>query len=238
MHRKIWEWCFICQALYERGMLENGRKGLGFAVGREPLAALFASLGCTVVATDLDLESAQKPGANWVATGEHAAGMEALNELGLCDEESFRRNVSFRAVNMNCIPGDLEGFDFCWSSCAFEHLGSIENGKQFIYNMVKCLKPGGFAVHTTEYNVSSNEATMDYLPSVLFRKCDFEEMTENLRRRGCSIDIDFTLGDGEADRFVDSPPYKHNPHLKFLFNGYVSTSMSLIIQKELAQKEK
>lgn len=37
LHRKIWEWCFICQALDERDMLVSGRTGLGFAVGREPL---------------------------------------------------------------------------------------------------------------------------------------------------------------------------------------------------------
>ena len=32
-HRKLWELAFICQALEERGMLQPGRTGLGFAVG-------------------------------------------------------------------------------------------------------------------------------------------------------------------------------------------------------------
>ena len=35
MHRKNWEHAYICQALHERGMLEPGRRGLGFAVGAE-----------------------------------------------------------------------------------------------------------------------------------------------------------------------------------------------------------
>jgi hypothetical protein len=42
-HRKLWEWCYIAQVLWERGLLQPGRPGLGFGVGHEPLAALFAS---------------------------------------------------------------------------------------------------------------------------------------------------------------------------------------------------
>src|SRR6516162_10212999 len=75
--RKLWEFCFIAQALSERGMLQPGRRGLGFAVGREPLPALFASYGCEVVATDLDPERAREK--NWVDTGQHAANAEVLN---------------------------------------------------------------------------------------------------------------------------------------------------------------
>ena len=55
LHRKLWEWCYIAQALDERGLLRSRSKGLAFAVGQEPLTAAFASLGCQVVATDLDL---------------------------------------------------------------------------------------------------------------------------------------------------------------------------------------
>lgn len=231
LHRKNWEWCFIAQALFERDMLKPGRRGIGFAVGREPLPALFASLGCTILATDLDEERAGNPAANWVDTGQHAANVEVLNERGICDPVLFKQNVSFRVVDMNEMPEELRGFDFCWSSCAFEHLGSLDQGKQFIYNMLSCLNPGGVAVHTTEYNVTSNENTIDYAPVTLFRRCDIEEMVRELRNRGCSLEVDFTLGEGWADLLVDHPPYKENPHLKLLFGPYVITSISLIIQK-------
>jgi hypothetical protein len=49
VHRKGWEWCYIAQALRERGMLQPGKRGLGFAVGREPLVDLFASHGCEIM---------------------------------------------------------------------------------------------------------------------------------------------------------------------------------------------
>ena len=44
MHRKMWEARpRPPAALDERGMLESGRRGLGFGVGLEPLVALFAA---------------------------------------------------------------------------------------------------------------------------------------------------------------------------------------------------
>ena len=70
IHRKLWEWLFIIQALFERGMLQEGRRGLGFGVGNDPLPSFFASLGGDIVATDLDVEQATEAG--WGAGGQHA----------------------------------------------------------------------------------------------------------------------------------------------------------------------
>lgn len=52
-HRKLWEYVFITQALWERGALRPDSRGLGFGVGTEPMAALFASEGCEIVGTDM-----------------------------------------------------------------------------------------------------------------------------------------------------------------------------------------
>jgi hypothetical protein len=232
-HRKLWEFAYIAQALSERGMLQHGKKGLGFAVGREPLAALFASMGCEVVATDLHQEKAASLG--WVESGQHADSLEILNDRGICNPDLFRQRVSFRPVDMNHIPADLVGFDFCWSSCSFEHLGSIELGKQFVLNMTRCLKPRGIAVHTTEFNVSSNDATIDDDPrAVLFRRKDIEEIAAGLRAGGHHIDVDFQPGDGEIDQIIDQPPWREAPeevrHLKLWIGEFVSTSIGLIIE--------
>ena len=200
-----------------------GRRGLGFGVGKEPLVALFASYGCEIVATDLDVERARQAG--WVETNQHTAGQDLLDALdwrGLCDPERFRRNVSYRDVDMTDIPKDLRDFDFTWSACSLEHLGSIERGKQFIYDTVDCLKPGGVAVHTTEYNVSSNVNTIDHNDfTVLFRKCDIQDIAGHLIRDNHKIDLDFSMGTGVADDFIDLPPYSHHPHLKLALLNYV-----------------
>jgi SAM-dependent methyltransferase len=132
---------------------------------------------------------------------------------------------------MNHIPKDLRGFDFIWSSCSLEHLGSLKHGEYFVYNAMRCLKPGGIAVHTTEYNFSSNEETLDTGGTVLYRRCDIEQIVKRLQYRGHKISLDFASGDLPDDQFIDMPPYKHDPHLKLQLLQYVITSMGLIIEK-------
>ena len=229
MHRKIWEWCFITQALFERNLLIDGKKGLGFAVGTEPLASKFCSLGASVHATDVATDIASKKG--WIDTNQHASNLESLNSRRLCDELVFAEKCSFDNVDMNYIPDNLRNYDFIWSSCALEHLGSLELGEQFIYNSLKCLKPGGIAVHTTEYNFSSNTKTVKTGDTVLYRKQDIENIVTNLHRDEHLIEMNFSGGDMPEDHFIDLPPYKHNPHLKLKFANYVITSAALIIQK-------
>ena len=229
MHRKLWEWAYIAQACYERDLLKAGVRGLGFAVGQEPLPALFASYGCDIVATDLDTN--EVGGKGWVETAQHASGLSELNKAKICPEDLFEQRVSFRFVDMNKIDKDLTDFDFVWSSCSLEHLGSLLRGEQFIYNSIKCLKPGGFAFHTTEFNVSSNSQTVEEGPDVIYRKRDLEKIVYRLRDEGHKIDIDFALGNKPFDLYVDLPPYKQEVHLKLELWGYTCTSFGLIIQK-------
>jgi cyclopropane fatty-acyl-phospholipid synthase-like methyltransferase len=40
-----------------------------------------------------------------------------------------RRACRFRRADMNAMPDTLGQFDFVWSACAFEHLGSIRQGR-------------------------------------------------------------------------------------------------------------
>ncbi|HEY7427456.1 MAG TPA: methyltransferase domain-containing protein [Gemmataceae bacterium] len=228
LHRKLWEFCYICQALSERGMLRPGRRGLGFAVGREPLGSLFASFGCEIVATDLDEAKAREKG--WAQTQQHAAKLETINERGICQPETFRQRVSFRSVDMRRIPRDLRDFDFVWSCCSFEHLGSLRQGERFIHAMTRCLKPGGVAVHTTEFNVLSNTHTIDHADNNVYRRRDFERMARHLRRAGHQIELDFDLGDQPADWQISRWPYQQNPILKFQLDECLCTSYGLIIE--------
>src|SRR5260221_10080022 len=72
-HRKYWEFAFIMQALGQHDLLREGFRGLGFGVGKEPLAAMMASLGCEVVASDAAPELAMAAG--WGKNDEHASGL-------------------------------------------------------------------------------------------------------------------------------------------------------------------
>jgi len=228
-HRKTWEFVFICQALYERGLLRPGARGLGFGVGGEPLTAFFAAEGCRITATDMAPEAAA--GSGWVETAQHAGGKEALRRP-FCPAPMFDANVEFRFCDMNHVPDDLKGYDFCWSACALEHLGSIEHGLAFIQRSLDCLKPGGFAVHTTEFNLSSNDETVTEGSTVLFRKRDMEELSRRVAAAGHTMaPLDLNPGYGEVDRYIDVPPYRVEPHLKLALQGYAATSIGVIIRK-------
>jgi len=230
LHRKLWEWCFIVQALHERGMLRPESRGLGFAVGTEPLSALFATFGCTILASDLDPDSAERAG--WVTTNQHASSLAQLNGRGICPDAQFSERVRFRQIDMRALPEDTRGFDFLWSSCALEHLGSLQQGLDFVIDAMKCLRPGGIAVHTTELNCDSDGETVETGDSVLYRKRDLHDLRVLLNERGHSVEpFDFDLGDSEADRYVDEPPYKGKTHLKLRIGKYASTSFGLILRR-------
>jgi len=231
VHRKLWEWCYIGQVLEQAGTLQPDHKGLGFGVGTEPLASYFASCGCRIVATDLPADDAKHE--KWTANDEHAKGLASLNPRGLCTDEQLRTLMSFQPVDMTAIPDDLQDFDFVWSSCAMEHLGSLGAGLEFVHRSLACLSPGGVAVHTTEYNVSSNDETATSGETVAYRRRDIEQLARNLKAQGHQVDLNFGLGAEPEDRYVDTPPWSE-PHLKIPLGPFVITSFGIVVTKRSA----
>ncbi|HLM74137.1 MAG TPA: methyltransferase domain-containing protein [Polyangiaceae bacterium] len=230
LHRKVWEYCYIMQGLTEQLGSFEGKRGLGFGVGRERLAEAFAALGAEVVATDQAPEAADQQG--WAGTGQYANVIASLNRLKICDPAIFERRVQFRVADMNQISDDLSGFDFVWSACAFEHLGSIERGLDFVVRAMDCLKPGGVAVHTTEYNLTSNDATPASGATVLFRRRDIEELGNRLRDRGFELlPLNLHPGGDRLDHHVDVPPYKLSPHLRLMISRHAATSLGILIRR-------
>jgi len=230
-HRKQWEFVYIMQSLWERGLLVEGKRGVGFGVGREPLVSYFSSMGNDILATDLDLEKATHAG--WTASNQRTKTLEGLNERQICPDELFKQKVTFQDVDMNAIPDNIREYDFCWSACCFEHLGSIELGKQFVLNSINTLKPGGWAIHTTELNLTSNTHTIDNSCTVLFRKKDLEDILTTAKKQGHYIEPLILNNSCVVDQFVDLPPYRAEPHLRMQLGEYVTTSVGLIIRKKI-----
>ncbi|MBK3820718.1 methyltransferase domain-containing protein [Paraburkholderia aspalathi] len=229
--RKQWEFVYALEALAQAGMLAPGKRGLGFGCGGEPLSAVMAKHGCEIVATDLQTTEAAAKG--WVATNEHAAPLEALNSYGISEPRRFAERVSFEFADMNAIPDKFTGgFDFVWSCCAFEHLGSIRHGLDFVKNSARCLKSGGVAVHTTEFNLSSNDTTLEDPGCVIFRRRDMELLRDELEADGYLVaPFNFNAGSQPVDHHIDAPPYSSSPHLKIKLDNYVATSIGLIVTK-------
>lgn len=239
-HRKAWESAFVLQGLWEAGMMAPGRRGLGFAVGREPLPAILVARGAEVLATDLD--AGDRRAASWASTNQNAGRVEDLFRPALVERDAFLARCSFRAVDMNAIPPDLAGgFDFLWSTCSFEHLGSIQRGLDFVVAAMACLKPGGVAVHTTEFRLDGEGPLLDNWGTVLFGRRDMEALRERLLAAGHVIaPIDYGPGRGVLDDYVDVPPFGRQrgegfarvyaPHLRLSVDGIPATSIGLVIR--------
>lgn len=226
--RKLWEYVFILSALEQSGALKSGNSGIGFGTGQEPLPSFFASLEIDVLATDAPAEIAEA----WTATMQCSATAEMLFYERIVERERFERHVKHALVDMNSIPPDLQGFDFCWSSCALEHLGSIEKGLSFIENSLDCVKPGGVVVHTTEFNLDSNSETIDNEGTVLFRRRDIEQLLRKLASDGHEVlPLNLCTGDEKIDQYIDVPPFSL-PHLKLQVSGFTTTSLGLIVRKK------
>lgn len=246
-HRKLWEFAYILQNMYSLGVLKDGHRALGFGCGEEPLPSYFASKGINVTVTDLHPEMVA--GQGWAETGQHTATVESSYHPNLLDRTTFDERVELQFVDMNDIPAHLDGqYDFCWSVCALEHLGSVKNGLDFIENSLRTLKPGGVAIHTTEFSYTETDRHIDNWPTVLFLKRHFEDIRGRLKNAGHDVqDLDFYVGTDPLDTFVDVPPYNFDQmlfvgrgeakdrylpgHLKLSVDGFPSTCFGVTIRK-------
>ncbi len=230
-HRKYREWVFILHQAIRTEAVGPGKRALGFAVGTEPLPSALAKLGGQVTATDAPEEIGLEQG--WSRGGEHASKLDDLFRPGVVERSDFDESVEFDVCDMNDISPGLDNYDFCWSSCSFEHLGTLQAGHDFVVESVeRTIRPGGIACHTTEFNLSSNDTTVTEGATVLYRKRDILQLIDVLERRGHSVEAFRIAPDTHVlDSFVDTPPYQAPPHLKLELMGFVSTSVGLVIRR-------
>ncbi len=231
-HRKQWEYVYILQAIKENNLMRQGCKGLGFGVGNEPIAAVLAKHGCQLLATEINIE--EKNDKGWVRGRNSKQQLKALNDKGICEAEKFSKLVKFKDVDMNAVPIELRDYDFAWSCCALEHLGSLRHGEDFIFNSLDCIKPGGLAIHTTEFTSAKN-STIESGFSVFYRKKDVINLAERVLSAGHEISLNLTRGRRKFDWYFDIPPYRDINHIKLLITKnwkfLLTTSIGIIIRK-------
>lgn len=234
-HRKQWELVSCIQSLKEYGMLAPGKKGLGFGVGKEKLPAIFASFGCQILATDQPPQTA----SDWKKTNQYCESLEELKDPNIISNDLFNQRVSFEYVDMNNLnPLSGRKFDFIWSICALEHLGTIERGIKFLENCIPLLNPNGVMFHTTEFNVSHIKKTQDQCSSVFFRTTDINNIETRLNYLGYTIlPIDLSIGAHRYDwqvAYQPNPPQE--PHLKVQVGDFIITCIRLICKPMTLQK--
>lgn len=238
--RKIWEWTYTLKALQAAGKLHDGATGLGFGCGTEPLASCFANFVERVMVTDAPIDVID--GKGWSDTAQHTASLEDAKHEQLAPRADLDRVLEFSYVDMNHIPESLHnGYDFVWSSCALEHLGSKKKGLEFIVNSSRCLRPGGVGVHTTEYDLSGT-SVIDEWETVLFNSADLLEVLPRMvadAERSCPglklrlLPFNLTRGAAFLDGYVDIPPYSYHANPNSGFPG--KTKLSSGSESLLAQ---
>ena len=221
LDRKVWD-IYVLQAITTYVGDLKGKKGLAFGSAFEMMPSYFASKDSQVIVTDF---ISQK--YNW-----QASEADQLYFKSIINKNDFRKRVSFKNVNMNSIPSDLKDFDYCWSCGSLEHIDSHDNGISFIENARETLAPGGIAVHTTEFTLTSDKVSHDSPDLSFYCKQDIEELAMRLIAKGHKIVLNFK----RRDTLVDTPdPKTRNFHygrtLLAHMNNHVITSMGLIIQK-------
>jgi SAM-dependent methyltransferase len=229
-HRKMWEFALILAIVDRCGLYRAGARGIGFGVGSEPLAAAFARGGVDVVATDQPADQ----GRAWDRTGQLMHGLANLSYPHIVDDEELARRVTVRPVDMNELPADLGQFDFTWSSCVIEHLGSPALGLEFVRKSASLLRPGGVGIHTTEMELVPRETTMDYGHCAVYRPDDLLGLEQQLLADG--FDVDFNLHvpmDSPEDRFISpaNPKIPDPSHLKLAIGDSISTSFGIVVRR-------
>ncbi len=230
-HRKQWEFCFMAHALDHYGKLKEGSKGIGFAVGTEPLAPFFVKRGAELVVSDLPISNSTKGLVQgWANTGQHAAALNATFTEGVVDYELYAKKAKFIPINMNEIPGDLlhGEYDFVYSSSSLEHVGSVELGRKFILNAMKALKKGGVGVHTTEFAINSLEDPGKFGHMSVWLKKDVDLLESELEKNGCKLlPVEYAI-----DKVVvDELPYSHFNHFILRLENTIHTSIAFVIEK-------
>lgn len=231
LQRKLWEWVFIIHHLRRLNAIGPGKRGIVFGVGNERLPSLFAMSGAEITATDAPEEIGI--GLGWTERNQYATKLEDIRHASIIDEATFAQRVRYATCDMNNIAPEFTDYDFCWSSCCFEHLGSLQAGLDFVVNSVeKTLKIGGIACHTTEFNLSSNDATVESGGTVIYRKRDMEALVRHLRERGHEVDEFRVAPDAHpVDFYVDLPPYTSELHLRLRLMEHTCTSAGLVIRR-------
>lgn len=109
---------------------------------------------------------------------------------------------------------------------------SLQAGLDFLENSLKTLRSGGLAVHTTEYNLSSDSETVEQGGTVLYRHHDLAGLADKLRKQGHAVQP-FVVGPFSSflDNHVDVAPFLGAPHLRIRVASYVTTSAGLVIRK-------
>ena len=142
-HRKQWEFAQIFLSLQKLGFLSEEKFGLSLGGGNERVLYSLANHIKKLIVTDLYDNS-----TTWdcARTNDPNEYIKASKPFPVDDEK-----IEALRMDMRHLDFEDNSFDFCYSSCAFEHIGNYEDFLQHLNEVYRVLKNDGVYVFTTEF---------------------------------------------------------------------------------------
>jgi SAM-dependent methyltransferase len=241
LHRKQWEFAMIFLTLKKLGLLKSDKTGLSLGGGNERVFYSIAKHMDKLIVTDLYDDT-----TSWdcARTTDPTEFIIASKPFPIEDEK-----IQAMRMDMRYLDFDDNSFDFCYSSCAIEHIGEDKDFIQHFNEVNRVLKEGGIYVLTTE--LQFGDATIRDQNNYIFSRehianlisesdIDFiydvnVELSENEINRPFPSNIINTAFHG--DKSINQKLLKYFPHLVLLRGDVPFTSVLLVLKKSDTNKK-
>ncbi len=241
-HRKQWEFAMIFLSLKKLGFLNEDKVGLSLGGGNERVLYSIANHIKQLYATDLYDES---------TTWDCARTSDPEEFIRLSKPFDYDEN-KIKALKMDMRDLDFEDnkFDFCYSSCAVEHIGDFEDFVQHFNEVYRCLKENGVYVFTTELGFS--DVTIEdpnnyvfsakYLNSIIRQTQLTPELDPEVSISNHQINLPFPNNLSnmcfEKGNSLSENLLKQFPHLMLMRGKYPFTSINFVLRKKVEGRNK
>ena len=234
-HRKQWEFVQIFRTLQALGFLNAKSRGLSMGGGEERLLYAVARHVGHLTVTDLYESSSAWDGAR---TDNPDRSLKAAAPFAIDPSRLTARRMDMRALEF-----EDASFDFCYSSCAIEHIGTYDDFLEHLQQVRRVLKDDGVYVLTTEFHYGEDviSAPRNYYFSSgflheLVRAASFATfsgvdgaVSPHVFNRPLPVNLSDLCAD-PADG-VTGMLLKSAPHVQLLTGGLPFSSVSLVLTK-------
>lgn len=234
-HRKQWEFAMIFLTLKKFGLLNNKKIGLSLGGGNERVLYSIAEHVKKLIVTDLYDDNTSWDCARTSDPDEFIKSSKPFP----VDESK----IQALRMDMRFLDFADKTFDFCYSSCAIEHIGDYRDFLQHLNEVNRVLKDGGIYVFTTELQfgdkIISDQNnfifTREYISDLITNSdLDFvSHVNSELTRNQINYPFPSNLKNLTfiGNDFLSQKLFEQFPHLILLRGNIPFTSVLLILKK-------
>ncbi len=241
-HRKQWEFAMIFLTLKKLEFLNDDKIGLSLGGGNERVLYAISNRIKKLYVTDLYDDS-----TSW-----DCARTDDPDEFIKLSKPFDYDESKIKALRMDMRKLDFEDntFDFCYSSCAVEHIGDFEDFINHFNEVYRCLKNDGVYVFTTE--LSFSDVTIKDPNNYIFSSKYLNSIIQQIRLTPESdpyISISNHIANlpfpsnvsnlcFENGKSLSENLLKYFPHLVLMRGKYPFTSIQIVLRKKTENRTK